>query len=293
MVFDPLLARLRQITRQQWLLIAALLVLAALLFYVNLTRNPYEIDWIFTYQPAALALAQGKSPFTEVELFFTSPWALIPLLPFALLPSDIGRSLWFVLSIGMFAWIAYKMGAKPIGLMAFLFCAPVFNCLQTGNIEWLVLLGYILPPQIGLIFLAIKPQSTFIAILYFVVEAWRKGGIRETLRVVWPLAAIGALSLLIFGLWPLKALEIFDAAGVYNISIWPQGIPIGMLLALKAFRDRKVQPAMMASPFLSTYSILISWTGPAAAFVGNSLEMAVVCIGSWIFWIIYQSGVVS
>ena len=66
-----------------------------------------------------------------------------------------------------------------------------------------------------------------------------------------------------------------------------------MLLALKAFRDRKVQPAMMASPFFSTYAILISWTGPAAAFVGNSLEMVVVCIGSWIFWIIYQSGVVG
>jgi hypothetical protein len=282
-------ARLGLNDPRQLMAIGLLLALGVAIFFVVLTRNPFAVDWHYTYRPAALAMASGKSPFDEVKLFFTAPWSLIPIIPFALLPEDIGRSLWCVVSIGMFAFIAYRLGGKPLAMLAFLLSAPIANCIQVGNIEWLVLLGYILPPQIGLIFLAMKPQSTFVAILYFVVEAWRNGGIRQAARIVWPVALVGLLSLLVFGLWPLKARQIFDPAGVYNISIWPQGIPIGLLLALKAFRERKPEPAMMASPFLSPYTILLSWSGAMAAFVSSTVEMVTLSIGSWIFWLIYRS----
>jgi hypothetical protein len=266
-----------------------LLAIGVAIFFAVLNGNPFAVDWHYTYRPAALAMAAGKSPFDEVKLFFTAPWSLIPIIPFALLPEDIGRSLWFVLSLGMFAYIGYRLGGKPVAVLAFLISAPIANCIQTGNIEWLVLLGYVLPPQVGLIFLAMKPQSTFVAILYYVVEAWRKGGFRAALRTVWPVTLIGLLSLLAYGLWPLKAREIFQPAGIFNISIWPQGIPIGLLLAVQSFRSRKREPAMIASPFLSPYTILLSWSGPMAAFVASTIEMVTLSIGSWVFWLIYRS----
>jgi hypothetical protein len=288
-LIKSLRARLGLNTPRQMIAAGVLLGLGVAIFCVVLAQNPFAVDWHFTYRPAALAMAQGKSPFAEVELFFTAPWSLIPIIPFALLPEDVGRSLWFVLSIAMFAFVAYRLGGKPVAVLAFLLSAPVANCIQTGNIEWLVLLGYVLPPQIGLIFLAMKPQSTFVAILYYVVEAWRKGGIREALRVVWPVALIGLLSLLLFGLWPLKAAQIFEPAGVFNVSIWPQGIPIGLLLAVQAFRSRKREPAMMASPFLSPYTILLSWSGAVAAFAASTVEMVTVSVGTWVFWLIFRS----
>jgi hypothetical protein len=288
-LIKSLRTRLGLNTPRQMIAAGVLLGLGVAIFFVVLAQNPFAVDWHFTYRPAALAMAQGKSPFTEVELFFTAPWSLIPIIPFALLPEAIGRSLWFVLSIAMFAFVAYRLGGKPAAVLAFLLSAPVANCIQTGNIEWLVLLGYVLPPQIGLIFLAMKPQSTFVAILYYVVEAWRKGGIREALRVVWPAALIGLLSLLLYGLWPLKAAQIFEPAGVFNVSIWPQGIPIGLLLAVQAFRSRKPEPAMMASPFLSPYTILLSWSGAVAAFAASTVEMVTVSVGTWVFWLVFRS----
>jgi hypothetical protein len=291
LTINDLRTRLGLKTPQQMVAAGLLLVLCVVIFFVVKAQNPFAVDWHFSYRPAALAMAQGKSPFTEVKLFVTAPWSLIPIIPFALLPEDIGRSLWFVVSLGMFAFVGYKLGAKPVAVLAFLLSAPIANCIQVGNIEWMVLLGYILPPQIGLIFLAMKPQSTFIAILYFIVEAWHKEGFKGALRVVWPVTLIGVLSLLIYGLWPLKAQISFATAGIFNISIWPQGIPIGLLLALRAFRDRKREPAMMASAFLSPYTILLSWSSAVAAFAASTVEMVTVCIGSWIFWIIYRATV--
>ena len=289
---DGIRSRLGLKTPRQLITAGLLLVLGVMIFFVVKAQNPFAVDWHYSYRPAAVALAEGKSPFAEVPLFVTAPWSLIPIIPFALLPEDIGRSLWFVVSIAMFAFVGYKLGAKPIALMALILSAPIANCLQVGNIEWMVLLGFILPPQIGLIFLAIKPQSTFVAVLFILVENWRTKGFIEVLKIVWPTAALGILSLVLYGMWPLKAQIAAPTAGVFNISIWPQGIPIGLLLALRAFRDRNIKPAMMASTFLSPYTILLSWSSAVAAFANSTVEMVTVCLGSWVFWIIYRLTVV-
>jgi hypothetical protein len=283
-----ILAELLDRSGRRTLLAAGLLLgLGIAVFFAALTRNPIGVDWHYTYRPAALAMAQGKSPFTEAPLFFAAPWVLIPVIPFALLPEEIGRSLWLVLSIGMFALICYRLGGKPITLLAFLLSAPIAHCIQVGNVEWIVLLGFLLPPQVGLIFLAIKPHNTLVAIIYFVVEAWRKGGIKEVFRITWPVALISLLSLLMYGLWPLRAGGTFSPTGVFNISMWPYGIPMGLLLVLWAIRDRNQKAAMAATPFFSPFVILLSWSSALAAFSDSAVEMVVLSIGSWIFWAAY------
>jgi hypothetical protein len=145
------------------LLIIILVVLASLYL-------PPGIDWIDTYRPATLALLSGKSPYS-VDIFFIAPWELIPLIPLALLPENIGRAILLLLGISSFAFTAYRLGAKPSSLIAFLLSPPVAHCLLNSNIEWLPLLGFIMPPRIGLFFITIKPQIGISVGLFWLVEA--------------------------------------------------------------------------------------------------------------------------
>src|SRR5574341_753033 len=138
---DRLLERLRERVRMarpsRTHMLAALLmlVLGGVLFFAILARNPYGVDWHYTYRPATLAVLRGETPYNGDILFFAPPWVVVPLIPFAILPEDIGRSLFAVVSGAMFAVIAYRLGVKPLGLLAFLLSAPVANCIQTGNVE--------------------------------------------------------------------------------------------------------------------------------------------------------------
>ena len=50
--------------------------------------------------------------------------------------------------------------------------------LATGNIAWLTMLGYIMPPQIGLFFVLIKPQLEELS-QYF---GWSKHGEKAASR---------------------------------------------------------------------------------------------------------------
>jgi hypothetical protein len=242
---------------------------------------PVGTDWTHTYRPAALALLHGKSPYT-VDIFFAAPWTVIPLIPFALLPEHIGRAAIFTLGLITFSVTAIKLGAKKGTLAAFLFSPPVIHCLYNSNIEWIPILGFILPPQIGLFFVAVKPQIGLGVTLFWLVEAWRKGGARETIRVFGPFTAIILLSFLIFGFWPLRFQQTLAITQEYNASFWPLGIPMGIFLLVKAIRSRKPNAAMAAGPFFSPYVLLHAYSGALVALAPSAIEMAAVSAGLWI-----------
>src|SRR5690606_38971700 len=81
------------------------------------------------------------------------------------------------------------------------------------NIDWLPLVGFVLPPQIGLFFILIKPQMGLAVALFWLVEAWREGGLREVIRVFGPVGAALALSLALYGLWPLRSSQEVGLGG--------------------------------------------------------------------------------
>ncbi len=85
---------------------------------------PIALDWLNTYAPAALATWHGQSPYT-VPIYFAAPWAILPLIPLALIPYAIGRACVFIIGLSAFAFTAYRMGARPITLALFLF---VISC---------------------------------------------------------------------------------------------------------------------------------------------------------------------
>lgn len=273
--------------RIPWLLpcLVALLLLAMLVAATQYL--PPGIDWRDTYRPAAKALLSGRSPFS-VEIFFAAPWSLIPLLPLALLPLELGRAVLFLASVVSFAFVGHRMGAKPVTMIAFLLSPPVIHCLLNGNIEWLPLLGFILPPQIGLFFVIIKPQIGFAVALFWAVEAWRDGGMAQLIRLLWPIALATLISFALFGLWPLGFLDCPDLVRAHNASLWPASIPVGLGLLVASIRKREIRFAVGASPCLSPVVLLHAWSGALLALAPFTAEMIAAVAGLWVLFV-YQT----
>lgn len=211
---------------------------------------PRAIDWTITFRPATLTLLSGLSPYGRVY-YVHAPWTLIPLIPLAVLPEAVGRVLQLFCGLVSYAYVAHKLGGKPIAV-AFLLASPlVMHVLLNGNMDWLAILGFILPPQIGLFFISIKPQIGIAVAPFWLVQAWRTGGWKEVLKVFAPFTIVLLLSFVPFGFWPLETLRE-DIVGVYfNASLWPLSIPVGLALFVAAIRKHRIEYAMAASPCLS------------------------------------------
>lgn len=273
-----------------WIAIAAGLALLAVLLAPIL---PDGIDWRLTYRPAALAMLHGQNPFgPEVAPeapFFAAPWVLILLLPFAFLPVTVGRSILLIVSLTAFVYTAHKLGASLLSTAAFLLAPPIMHSLLNANIEWIPLLGFVLPPQLGLFLVAVKPQTGFAVGVYWLVEAWHTGGWRNVIRVFAPVSIALLISFLLFGLWPLRVNQAMSIAW-FNASLWPASIPVGLGLLIASIRKREVRFAMGASPCLSPYVLFHSWSAALAGLLPAQLEFFAAVAGLWIL-ILIRAGV--
>lgn len=243
------------------------------------------MDWEQTYRPAALAMAHGKSPYS-VEIFYAAPWSVIPLIPFALLPPDLGNIGVFLLGLCAFAYTAYKLGAGSGSMSIFLLSASVVGCLVYGNIEWMPLLGFVLPAPIGLIFAIIKPQVGIGLVIYWFVHIFRTKGFWEVVKTFAPVTLITLLSFWLYGFWPLlfqKTMEQSENSLVaYNTSLWPQGIFVGVWLLYNSIKNQKPGMALASSPFLSPYTLQFTWVAALPGLIGSPLELLLVSICLWI-----------
>jgi len=261
-------------------LLGLLIVVGTVLLFIYL---PEGVDWRETYRPAVLALLTGHTPYgMGSSPFFAAPWSLVLLIPFALLPVRVGEIALFGVGLVTYALVAYRWGAKPLTLALFLFSPPVILGLLHGNVVWMSLLGFTLPPQIGLLLVTVKPQVGVGAVVFWLFEAWRKGGWREVLRVFWPVSLAFLASLALFGLWPLKFADVLPIAYIYNVSLWPFLLPVGLALMAASLRRREMRLAMAASPCLSPYVLIHGWAGPLAAILPQPLETFVAVVGLWI-----------
>lgn len=268
--------------RWQWLLLAVSLVVAVTGAALYL---PPAIDWYAVIRPATLTLLSGRSPYTVADFSYPA-WALIPLMPLAILPEAVGRAVLLFVSLGTFAYSAHRLGAKPLTVLIFLLSPPVWHCLLNANIDWLILLGFALPPWAGLFLVIIKPQMGLVVALFWLVEAWRRNGWREVVRVFWPVTLALLITLALFGLWPLRLGPQVNYG--WNASLWPSSLPIGLALSVAALRTRKLNYAMAASPCLSPYVLFHSWSAALIALVNAPAEMLAAVVGLWL-WVILRA----
>lgn len=261
--------------------IAIVFIVAVGLSFVIAPFVPPAIDWTITFRPATLTLLSGLSPYGRVY-YVHAPWTLIPLIPLALLPEAVGRVMLLFCCLASYAFVAHKLGAKPIAI-AFLLLSPlVMHVTLNGNMDWLAILGFVMPPQIGLFFISIKPQIGIAVAPFWLVKVWREGGWKQVLKTFSPFTIVLLLSFGLFGFWPLETVRE-DIAGVYfNASLWPMSIPVGLALFVTAIRKQKIEYAMAASPCLSPYVLFYSWSGALLAIISSVPETIAAVIGLWI-----------
>ncbi len=271
------------------LIVAGVTLLIVLYFGANSLWPAVGIDWRETYYPAARAVLEGRNPYEAVSTFRNLPWTLIPMLPLAFFSERVSGVLFFILTLTLYTVTAIQLKASRTALIAFLLSSPVVYGLRMLNVDALVLLGFILPPQIGLFFALIKPQMAIAMIPFWFFEAWREGGWKSLVRVFAPAAVATILAFVIFGPSSIgRSNDLLQST--WNASLWPWAFPIGFALAILSIRNRRKDQAMAASPFLSPYLAYHSWVSVLAGLMQRDLELTLAVIGMWLVAVIRIMG---
>jgi len=215
-------------------------------------------DWRHVFQPGTLAILRGESPYT-IQYFYSPPWVIIPLIPLAFLPTEFGIAFLYVLNFFCYLIVAAKLRMNPIAFVVFLLFSGMIPNSANANIEGIIALGFILPPQLGLFLLLLKPQYGIGVAVFWLVETWREQGAKQAVLVFLPVSLAFLLSFTLYGFWPLRAST--DVIGQWwNASIFPRGVPIGLLLLALAIYKREMRFAIAASPFFSPYLTGHTWS---------------------------------
>lgn len=241
---------------------------------------PVGLDWRDTYRPAALAMLNGESPFS-VEIYYAAPWALVLLMPFAMMPYEIGRAGVFVLGLAAFAYVGYRMGARRWTMALFLCSAAVVGCLNNGNIEWMPLLGIVLPPQFGLILLAVKPQVGVGLAFFWLFIIWKRDGFLVTARTFAPVTILMLISFAVYGPWPLRFGQTI-AWSADNTSLGWYGMALGWALLARSIRKGDEGMALASGPLLSPYVLQFTWSAVLVYLLRRPVELAGAVAILWV-----------
>jgi len=245
----------RVISKDKIATIVLLGLLFAVCYYIaTATWIPSPTDWVNAYRPACLRLLSGESPYAAPpgeSGFFNPIWALIPLLPIAILPPVIGEAMLIMCTLLVFGYTAHRLGGSPIRMGAILISFPVVYCLVSGQIDWLVALGLVLPPQWGLLLVTTKPQAGIGIAIFWLWEAWRDRGIKGVIRLVAPTVIGSGITLAIF--WANPVLGVLYHGHDLGAWLWPYLVPVGIVLLILAITKHNLVYAMPAAPCLTPY----------------------------------------
>jgi hypothetical protein len=255
--------------------------------FIGIVRFPPDaLDWYQVFKPAAQALAIGNNPY-EIPRFFNPPWTVIPLIPIAFLPTGLDLWVLSLVTLIVLAVTTYLLGGNEIAIAAILFSLPAIFGLSNGNIDWLAVLGFVLPPSLGLFFVVIKPQIGFGVVVFWLFRSWERGGWLEVGRTFTPITVVTLLSFLIYGLWPLRTINVepYGYAG-----FWPWSIPVGVILLGLAVWKREKVYAIGSSPWLAPHLEFHSWIGPLFALVRVPKILVAIVVAMWIVVVIVSLG---
>lgn len=259
--------------------VAVLLAGVVVVSFVLATLPWRYSDWSYTLRPAALALLSGQSPYT-VATYVSPPWILLPLIPIAILPAQLGQVVVFWLTLATYATLARANGARPWSVVALLISYPVVYSLAYCQNDWLVLLGLVLPPWLGLLLLMAKPQIGIGVAFFLGYQAWSTGGLRKLVLLFLPLTILVLIAFALFG--PALFTRPSTVNSLANTSLWPRAIPIGLVLLVAALRRKSKFRSLVASPFLSPYVPIHSWAAVIIGLSDDPWYPLLISAGSWV-----------
>ena len=273
--------------------LAAVGLVALVLLAVWLARFVPNADWSGTYEGVGRSLLHGQSPY-EQPLFVNPPWAALLVVPFAVLPSELGRGLLLVASVASLTYTAWRLHAPLLAVVALLLSPTAIGSLLAANLDAFVILGLFLPPASGLLLLMIKPQIGLGPAIYHLIDTWRKGRLSGVVRAFWPIAIAYSVSALLFPVWLDRMFH--KPANVWNRTLFPYGIPVGMLLLWLSVRTRNVFWALASAPFLAPYvtfpTYLVVQVGllheDVEKYVRRDLLQIVLCASLWTAMLVFR-----
>lgn len=268
------------LTPRHWIIAIVAIALMLGAVWAIARYVPVGVDWEVVWRPAIDELVSGRNPHNLPEdRFLNTTWILIPFIPLTWLSLETSWGIFVLIAISSFAIAAYRLGATPASMGFFMTSPVVLHCLLNGNIDWIPLLGFGLPPQIGLFFVLAKPQMGFVMVLLWAWQAWKRDGWRELVRVFGPVTVALCITFALYGFWFLKWAN--QSAEWWNASLFPYSIPFGLFFAYRAFRTDDQRYAMPASPCLSPYLLFHSWVGALAALLKSSKWTGLAVFALW------------
>ncbi|MBN2469985.1 MAG: hypothetical protein JXN59_04600 [Anaerolineae bacterium] len=240
---------------------------AALLLAVGLAIFWYLIAARVGANSGAFIWADQRQIFTRLDEhladpyqlhgYVNVPWAAAIITPVALLPFEWSVLAQMVLYFVLLTLLIYRFGGKWWTVLLVLTSALAYDTALEINLDWIVVIGLLLPPVASGPFLIVKPQVALGAWFGF---RWREmlwGGV-----IV--LVVIG-LALVLWPLWPERMLEsiristLGETGGRVNIAPsrllpWPVTWGIGLALAWLAFRRRDIVLGVLAWQFFVPYT---------------------------------------
>lgn len=229
----------------------------------------------------------------ETSRFIYPPWAAVVFTIFSHMPFIVATLVQICLFFAILTAVILKfkggMGAAIITFTSFI----MFDAVLELNIEWLIYLGLLVPPQWSGPFLIIKPQSAF--------GYWL--GLRKY-ELVWLLIVLLLtilVSLVIWGAWPLPMLEEIRthtlASAYYSINIAPLSflpvpiaLAIGVITAVLSVRRHDPAMGILAGLFFVPYITLYSLPLPFAIVAIRWPRWALLI--SVVMWVVY-GGVIA
>lgn len=250
---------------------------------VEIGSTPIGIDWLWGFRPAIQLLLDGQSPYNSTFPVYSPPWILGLLIPFSLLPTTVGAAVYTVFSWLAYLFVAYRLGARPLALVAIGLAQPVLqSAFIAANVDWMPLIGALMPPQIGLFFLSAKPHLGIGLALFWLWGAWQKGKFREVIRVFGPVTIAWTISFVVFGPFLFASGQLINSN--WSATMFPYSLPIGVVLMALAVHFKDRIPALAASPFFSPYVGKYSWGISLFALIKYPGLLVISSVLLWFGW---------
>lgn len=235
---------------------------------------PPGVDWVETFSQV---WRQWRDPYA-IPTFANPPW-IFALLPHAILPLAWGNAINFGLNVAALVAISRRYGGDGLTLALVFTSPPFFDLARTNNVEWIPMLALLLPPSFGLPLLVLKPHT-----LGGIVLIWWKRATNRLLLLL-PLAAVVALSFVIWGFWPGRMWS--PQQTMWNFAPWPLGLPLAAYLLYRAYQADDVIMAAAATPFLTPYIAPYSIAALMALGGGRyRRELIFVYVAFWTYFVV-------
>ena len=213
--------------------------------------------------------------------FYNPPWIIPFLIPFTILPERYGLALLWCCTLIIYAYLVFNTKPTKQTILLVFTSAPMILDLYYGQINFLVWLGLLLPPPIGLLFLALKPQIGFGVMIYWIVCALKGGGWSGVARLIWPLVLILTISFAIYGFWPMCWQHV--AVGEEQSRLWPYFLPLGLGLVVYALKQESHEHAILAMPFIAPHIWTHSLVGWLLQLQKYPKLLQLAYIGLWVY----------